>query len=66
MGDVTPIRPEPEAYVNRAELAHLLGVSESTVKAWVKRGCPSETWGLRARRFLPSQVKAWARGRRAA
>lgn len=50
-----------ERYVDTRELAALLGVSERTVKRWVQEGAPSETWGLRARRFLPSAVIAWRR-----
>lgn len=55
--------PEPERYVDRAELAKLMGVSTKTVDRWVKQGMPSETWGVRARRFRPSLAIAWARGR---
>jgi len=53
-----------ERYVDARELAALMGVSERTVKRWVAAGCPSETWGMaRTRRFLPSEVIAWARSR---
>lgn len=57
-----------EPLVDYAEMARILGVSESTLAQFVREGCPSETWGLRLRRFQPSEVRAWAkqRGRRAA
>jgi phage terminase Nu1 subunit (DNA packaging protein) len=65
MGDVValPVR-EQERYVTRAELARLMGVSESTVKRWQRDGMPSETWGLRSRRYLPSRCTAWVRTNR--
>jgi phage terminase Nu1 subunit (DNA packaging protein) len=53
--------PEPEAYVTRARLAEMMGVHVNTVDKLVKQGMPSETWGLRARRFRPSVAIAWAR-----
>ncbi len=56
---------EPERYVTRAELADLMGVSKSTIDRWVHEGMPSETWGLRSRRLLPSAAIAWARTREA-
>lgn len=54
---------EPERYVGREELARIMGVSVTTVDRLVRAGMPSETWGLRARRFMPSRAVAWARGR---
>lgn len=58
-----PPFPVREKYVTARELAGLMSVSERTVKRWVSEGLPSETWGLRCRRFLPSQAMAWVRGR---
>lgn len=58
--------PEPERYVNRAELAHIMGVSIATIDRMVAEGLPSETWGRRSRRFRPSVAIAWARTRSAA
>jgi excisionase family DNA binding protein len=52
-----------ERYITADELAGALGVSRSTVKRWVRAGCPSETWGMRVRRFRLSEVQTWARGR---
>lgn len=52
-----------ERYVAAGELASIMGISQRTVKRWVAEGMPSETWGLRTRRFLPSECVAWARGR---
>ena len=54
---------EPERYVNRAELAELMGVSVATIDRLVNAGMPSETWGRRTRRFRPSVALAWARSR---
>lgn len=58
--------PEPERYVDRAELARLMGVSVATIDRMVREGLPSETWGRRSRRFRPSVAIAWARTRSAA
>lgn len=55
-----------EQYVTRAELARIIGVHVNTIDRLVKEGMPSETWGMRARRFLPSQALAWLRSREAA
>lgn len=54
-----------ERYVGRHDLARLMGVSVATVDRMVRAGMPSETWGMRARRFLPSEALTWAarRGR---
>jgi phage terminase Nu1 subunit (DNA packaging protein) len=54
---------KPERYVGRIELAAIMGVSVTTVDRLVRAGMPSETWGLRARRFRPSRAVAWARER---
>lgn len=58
--------PEAERYVTRSELANLMGVSVATVDRMVSEGMPSETWGVRARRFRPSLALAWARSRKMA
>lgn len=55
---------QPERYVTRAELAAIMGVSLPTIDRMVRAGMPSETWGMRARRFRPSVALAWARARR--
>ncbi len=52
-----------ERYDDQRELAELMGVSIGTVKRWTREGLPSETWGMRVRRYLPSQALAWARQR---
>lgn len=59
-------RWEPEEYVTARELGQILRVSERTVNRLVREGLPSETWGLRARRFRPSAAEAWLRTRGAA
>lgn len=53
----------PERYVDRRELATLMGVDVRTIDRMVRDGRPSESWGLRARRFRPSVALAWARTR---
>jgi len=55
--------PPPERYLNREQLAQLMGVSVKTIDRMVRHGMPSETWGLRSRRFLASRALAWARTR---
>jgi hypothetical protein len=57
------VNPPPEPYVTRAELALLMAVSITTIDRMVAEGMPSETWGRRSRRFLPSAAIAWARAR---
>jgi hypothetical protein len=52
-----------EPYVDRKELALIMGVSVATVDRMVRAGMPSETWGLRSRRFKPSLALAWAQQR---
>lgn len=56
--------PEPEAYITRQQLADLMGVHVTTIDRMVRDGMPSETWGLRSRRFRASVALAWARERR--
>jgi len=55
--------PSAERYVSRAELARIMAVSVATIDRFVHEGMPSETWGMRARRFLPSCALAWAQTR---
>jgi hypothetical protein len=55
-----------ERYVSRAELAETMGVHVSTIDRMVRAGMPSETWGMRTRRFLPSDALKWARSRQRA
>ncbi len=50
-----------ERYVDARELADTLGVSIATVKRWTAAGAPSETWGMRVRRYRVSKVEAWLR-----
>jgi phage terminase Nu1 subunit (DNA packaging protein) len=57
-----PIQPR-ERFVSRKELAEIMGLSVRTIDHFVAEGIPSTTWGLRTRRFLPSQAVAWARER---
>jgi hypothetical protein len=50
----------PEPYVDRKQLAKTMGVSVATIDRMVRAGMPSETWGLRTRRFRVSVAIAWA------
>jgi hypothetical protein len=54
------VQPPPERYVDRRELAVIMGVHVNTIDRMVAEGMPSETWGRRTRRFLPSKAIAWA------
>jgi phage terminase Nu1 subunit (DNA packaging protein) len=54
---------ELERYVTRAQLAEIMGVHVNTIDRLVREGMPSETWGVRTRRFRPSIAIAWARTR---
>lgn len=59
--EVTGIRVEQaERYIDRRELAALMGVSINTIDRMVAQGMPSTTWGRRTRRFKPSTAIAWA------
>lgn len=49
-----------EQWVDCQRLAEIMGISTRTISRFVVLGMPSTTWGLRARRFLPSQTIAWA------
>lgn len=63
MGELAGLPPPAslERFVTAAELARTLSVSERTVDRWVARGCPSDRWGVRMRRFQVSRVVAWRR-----
>jgi hypothetical protein len=52
-----------EPYIDARHLAARMGVSVRTVKRWTAEGMPSETWGMRVRRYLASEAIAWARAR---
>jgi predicted DNA-binding transcriptional regulator AlpA len=50
---------QPERYVDRREMAGILGISLSSLdKLVADERIPSCTWGLRSRRFQPSMVIA--------
>lgn len=49
----------PERFVDRKEMARILGVSLATLDKWVQQDrIPSVTWGVRVRRFQASVVIA--------
>jgi excisionase family DNA binding protein len=52
-----------EPYMDRKQLAGLLGVSTWTVDRLVKEGMPSYTWGMRVRRFRASEALEWLQAR---
>jgi phage terminase Nu1 subunit (DNA packaging protein) len=56
-------RAVTERYVTQRELAQLMGVSLRTVQTWTREGMPSESWGMRVRRYRASDAMAWARQR---
>ena len=63
---MSPDRPRPltaERYLTRQQLAEVMNLSVKTIDRMVRDGMPSETWGLRSRRFLASRALAWARTR---
>ena len=49
-----------ERYVDRRQLALMMGVSVATIDRMVAKGMPSVTWGRRTRRFRPSAAMSWA------
>ena len=53
----------PEPWVTRKQLAEIMAVDVRTIDNWIREGIPSETWGMRARRFQVSRAVAWARAR---
>ncbi len=63
-GDVIglPAR-EPERFIDRQELAELMGVSVDSIDRLVREGMPSVTRGKRTRRFRASTAIAWASAR---
>lgn len=59
--NVVSLRVEAEVYLTRRQVAERLQVSLTTLDGYVKRGCPSYSWGLRVRRFKFSEVERWLR-----
>jgi excisionase family DNA binding protein len=51
----------PERFLDRGEMAAVLGVHPATLDRMRRRGCPSYRWGRRTVRFLASEVTAWLR-----
>lgn len=54
-----PIRSTHEPPITRREVAAIFRVHVNTVDNWVRRGCPSHTWGMRTRRFYETEVRDW-------
>jgi hypothetical protein len=54
-----------ERYVSRQRLADMMGMSVRSIDRMVADGMPSENWGMRTRRFLPSAALRWAQQRSA-
>jgi excisionase family DNA binding protein len=63
MADVHQLRPEPEPYLTRRELAGRLHIGLTKLDELVKDGMPSHTWGMRIRRFRYSECERWLRQR---
>jgi len=61
------VRPLPspvtERYVDRRELAGLLGISLRQLDRFRAEGMPEERWGMRKPMFRPSLCLQWARQR---
>jgi excisionase family DNA binding protein len=51
----------PEPFLDRREMAALLGVHPATLDRMRQRGCPSYRWGRRTVRFRASEVTEWLR-----
>jgi phage terminase Nu1 subunit (DNA packaging protein) len=47
-------------FAKAVEPARLLGVSLRTIRNWDREGLPSQTWGMRVRRYQPSVAASWA------
>lgn len=62
---VIQLRPGPEPYCSRMEIAKLMGVSERTIDRWAREGAPHQTWGMRTKKFRFSEVEQWAKIRKA-
>jgi phage terminase Nu1 subunit (DNA packaging protein) len=52
-----------ERAVDAQELAAIMGVSVRTIKRWTAEGMTSEDWGIRVRRYYPSEAIAWCEQR---
>lgn len=54
-------RETPERFLDRREMAGVLGVHPATLDRMRQRGCPSYRWGRRTVRFRASEVIDWLR-----
>jgi hypothetical protein len=70
MNTYHPILPRPESgagpierYVTGPELGRVMGLSLSTINRMLAAGMPSVSWGVRTRRYRPSECIAWAAAR---
>ncbi len=48
-----------QRYVDRQEMARILGIHPSTLDVMRKQGCPELRWGRRIVRFHPPSVIRW-------
>lgn len=64
--DVRSLRPLPDSFATREEIADLLHVSVDTVDRMRKDGMPSVVFGKRTRRFPVARAVAWAMRQEAA
>lgn len=56
----------PEAFMDRGELAQILGVSPNVITTWTEQGMPAYKLGSGKRRFFRyrlSEVLEWAKSR---
>lgn len=63
MSENVSLFPTVEPYLNRVEMAKVLGVSLRTLDRFVAEDMPSETWGMRTRVFRASETRAWIEAR---
>jgi phage terminase Nu1 subunit (DNA packaging protein) len=61
--NVVNLQSAPELYLTRKQLAEKLNIGLSTVDKFVRLGMPSQTWGIRTRRFRLSECERWLRER---
>jgi phage terminase Nu1 subunit (DNA packaging protein) len=52
-----------DRYLDAHELSRRMGISVRTVERWTAEGMPSESWGMRVRRYQFAPCVQWARQR---
>ena len=57
--------PTVEPFLNRVQMAEIMGISTKALDRLVREGLPCRTWGLRTRVFRVSEALAWDAQRQA-